>query len=460
MFVGREKELEEIRDSLTKNDYQGIFIYGRRRVGKTELITQGLAGNNKRVLSFEFRKTTLIGNLNLFAPYVREFFNDQFVSFNSFDVLFDYLLMKSTQEEYVLVLDEFSFLLNEDFSIESSLAAAIDKYKTKSHIHLIVSGSYVGLMEKMINKESHSYGRFNHIIQLRPFDYYLSSMFYPNYSFEDKIMLYSVFGGVPYFNSLIDTSKTALENIFNLVIKADSICEHEINETVMGETSKVPLLNELLLSIIKGKQKYTDILSDFEAQGKGRPDYFIDKLIDMDFIVKKYPINKKNNKKKIRYFIKDNLVNFYYRYLFIAKNKESRRDPEFFYINFIKDDFINDYIPHKFEDISKEFLIRMNILGKIQPVFFDIGECYYDNQKEKINRQFDVVTEDKNGFISYECKYKNTPIDESDINEELFQTSNLPNISFYKLGFISKSGFSDNVNVKQYNCFSLNDFYS
>lgn len=459
MFIGREKEIKEINESLNKSDYQGIFIYGRRRIGKTELIAQGLNQTNKRILSFEFRKTTLSGNLKLFVPYVKEFFNDQYVSFSSFDALFDYLLFKSVDNEYVLVLDEFSFLLSEDFSIESSLAAAIDKYKSKSHIHLIISGSYVGLMEKMISKGSHSYGRFNHIILLRPFNYYESSMFYPNYSSEDKIMLYSVFGGIPYFNSLVDTNKTALENIFDLVIKADSICEYEINETVMAETTKIPVLNDLLLLIIKGKQKYSDILSDFESQGKGKPDYFIDKLIDMDFIEKKYSINEKNNKKKMRYYIKDNLIDFYYRYLFVAKNKELRRESEFYFNNFIKDNFLEHYIPHKFEEISKEFLLRMNILGKISPAFFDIGEYFYDNQKDGINRQLDIVTEDKKGFISYECKYKNTPINTKDINEEEYQTSNLPNIDFYKLGFISKSGFDENINIDKYICFTLDDFY-
>lgn len=459
MFIGREKEVKEIKESLTKNDYQGIFIYGRRRIGKTELIAQGLSEAKQRILSFEFRKTTLSGNLNLFAPFVKDFFNDPYASFDSFDSLFDYLFAKSINEEYILVLDEFSFLLSEDFSIESSLAVAIDRYKSKSHIHLIISGSYVGLMEKMISKDSHSYGRFNHIILLRPFDYYMSSMFYPNYSLEDKIMLYSVFGGVPYFNSLIDTNKGALENIFDLVIKADSICEHEISETVMAETSKVPMLNELLLSIIRGKQKYTDISSLFESQGKSRPDYFLEKLIDMDFIVKKTPINEKSNKKKIRYCIKDNLIDFYYRYLFIAKNKELRREPEFFYNSFIKDDFLEKYIPQKFESIAKDFLLRMNVKGKINPVFFDIGEYYYDNPKEGVNRQLDIVTEDKNGFISYECKYTNSAINISDINEEIFQTSNLPNIKFYKLGFISKNGFTSDVDKGKYNTFALDEFY-
>lgn len=459
MFIGRERELKEIKESLGKHNYQGVFVYGRRRIGKTELITQGLIDCEYKILSFEFRKTTLFSNLNLFLPYVRLFFNNQHLSFDNSDSLFDYLLEQSTKEEYVLVLDEFSFLLNEDFSIESSLAAAIDKYKTKSKLHLIVSGSYVGLMEKMIDKNSHSYGRFNHLISLKPFDYYDSAKFYPNYPLEDKIMLYSVFGGIPYFNSLIDTDKTALENIFDLIIKADSICEHIINEIVIEETTKTPLLNSLLLSIISGKQKYSDINADFISQSQSKPDYFIEKLLDMDFIEKRFPINDGNNKKRIRYVVKDNLINFYYRYLFVAKNKELRKEPKFYFDNFVKDDFYNKYLPSKFEEISKEFLIRMNFKNRINPVFITIGEYFYNNSKTGINRQFDVVTKDKNGYISYECKYSNYTINQSVINEEEYQTSNLPDISFYKLGFIAKKGFDKSVNKDKYNLFVLSDFY-
>jgi len=459
MFIGRENELKEIRELLGNHDYQGIFIYGRRRVGKTELIAQALSDTPYRQLSFEFRKTTLIGNLNLFVPYVKRFFNDEYVAFDSFDSLFDYLLSKSVDEEYVLVMDEFSFLLNEDFSVESSLAAAIDKYKSKSKIHLLISGSHVGLMEKMISKNAHSYGRFNHIIPLRPFDYYTSSLFYPNYSAEDKIMLYSVFGGVPYFNSLIDTSKSALENILDLFVKEDSICEREVNDIIIAETSKMPLMNELLLALVRGKHKYKDIESVFLSQGYGRPDYLLDKLIDMDFIDKRYPINDEGNKKRTRYCIKDHLIDFYYRYLFIAQTRALRRNPEFYFNHFIKEDFFHDYIPHKFEDISKEFLIRMNLLEKINPPFIKLGEYYFDNPKMKINRQFDIVTMDQKGYIAYECKYRNSPIDQGDINEEISQTMNLPDICFYRLGFISKSGYTDTVERQLYNTFTLDDFY-
>ena len=85
-----------------------------------------------RMLLFEFRKVTLQGNLKLFIPHVLDFFGDPYVNFDSFDALFDYLLMKSETEEYVLVLDEFSFLLSEDFSIESSPATSLMNANTKT----------------------------------------------------------------------------------------------------------------------------------------------------------------------------------------------------------------------------------------------------------------------------------------------------------------------------------------
>ena len=96
----------------------------------------------------------------------------------------------------------------------------------------------------------------------------------------------------------------------------------------------------------------------------------------------------------------------------------------------------------------------------IAPPIFDIGECYYDNQKKGINRQFDVVTEDENGFVSYECKYRNAPVNRRDVAEEEKQTSNLPNIRFYKLGFISKNGFAEGIEADKYNLFRLSDFYA
>ena len=314
------------------------------------------------------------------------------------------------------------------------------------------------MMTKMIEYGSHSYGRFNHILSIRPFDYYLSSFFYPNYSDEDKIKMFSVFGGVPYFNSFINPNKSADENIINLLVKKDSILEHEIVEMIFAETNKINLLNDLIGIIGSGTTKYRNIVSKLNQYNGSRPDYLLNKLIDMNIIRKVTPINDKNNNKKMYYQFEDNLIHFYYKYIFNNPFSINRTDANFFYQKFIKEDFEKEYIPKKFERISMDYLLKCNFKGILKETIMDIGTYSFDDSKNKINREFDVVTKDSKGYISYECKFTNCPITNKIIEEEIRQTQNL-DIHFYKLGFISKSGFAADVDKEKYNCFNLNDFY-
>ena len=106
-----------------------------------------------------------------------------------------------------------------------------------------------------------------------------------------------------------------------------------------------------------------------------------------------------------------------------------------------------------------EYLFRANINFLINPIILKIGTYSFNDFKNKTNREFDVVTLDKNGYISYECKFTNSKINNKIVVEEEQQTKNL-NITFYKLGFISKNGFSDDVDAEKYSCISLSDFYN
>lgn len=458
MFIGRESEVKEIKDALNTNGFESIFLYGRRRVGKSEIIRQSTKDCTLPIVNFECKRASSKTNLENLTMVFSKIFSLPYLSFSSFDDFFEYCFKYSIDHEYVLIIDEFSFLLEDDFSIESALAVAIDKYKIDSKLKLIISGSYVTLMTRMIEYNSHCYGRFNHILLVRPFDYYTSSLFYPNFSDEDKIKCYSVFGGIAYFNSLIDVNKNADENIIDLVVKQDSILEHEINEMILSETNKINSLNDLITIIGTGISKYRDIVSKIKQNGESRPDYLLNKLVDMNIIRKATPINQKENAKKTSYVFEDNLIHFYYRYLFNNPYSINRRDKDFFYKHFIKDDFETSYIPKKFENIAKEFLLRMNFLGELDPILLDIGSYSFDDAKNKINREFDVVTLDKNGYVSFECKYTNELIGEKVIQEEENQVKDL-DINFYKLGFISKNGFASNVDKKKYQCYSLSDFY-
>ena len=458
MFIGRKKEIEKLKKLYSSSKFESVLIYGRRRVGKTLIIQESLKNSNDIVIHFECKNSSLNSNLFLLTKLFTEKLNLGNINFNTFGDFFEFAFTLSESKKFILIIDEFSFLLERDFSIESFLASSIDMHKEKSLMKLIISGSYVGLMQKMVEYGSHSFGRFNYIMYVKPFSYYESSYFYPNYSDNDKFIAYSVFGGLPYFNALIDDSISIIDNIKGLIIEHNSTLENEIKNTILEETSKISNFNDVIGLIARGKVKQSDLIATIKMNDKTDPKYLLNKMLDMEIIEKFVPINHKTNRKKTFYRFKDNFFAFYYRYIAFSPYSILRNDPDYFFDNYIYENFFKEYLPQKFEDLSREFLLRRYFKLRIEPPIMDIGTYFYDDKNKKLNRQFDVVTKDEKGYISYECKYSDRKIDKSIIKEEEEQTKNL-DIDFYKLGFISKVGFENDIDKSKYNCFSLSDFY-
>lgn len=152
----------------------------------------------------------------------------------------------------------------------------------------------------------------------------------------------------------------------------------------------------------------------------------------------------------------DNWQPFYYKYIYRYNSQFKVMGSNEFYNKYIKDDFEKEYVPKKFEDICKHFLIKKNKNNEIAPSFFKIGKYYYDLPKQKTNGEFDIVTEDEKGYIFYEVKLKKNKMKLSDVEKEILQV-NATSLNCYKYGFFSVEGFESDVkDVIKYN---LNDLY-
>ncbi len=115
-------------------------------------------------------------------------------------------------------------------------------------------------------------------------------------------------------------------------------------------------------------------------------------------------------------------------------------DPNVFYDKYIDKDFEEHHVPKKFEEVCRQYLIRQNKAGKIDPVIEKIGKYYYDDPKNKTNGEFDVVTLDENGYVFYEVKFRKKSISKTMINEEIEQVK-LTGLDCYKYVFFARSGF-------------------
>ena len=440
MFYGREAERKKLNTMFHSDGQKISLIYGRRRIGKSELIKQVLKGTDLKSIYYECKQTTEQNNVDSLSELIGEAFNFPKPAFENIENLLRFLFKSSEQKPLILVLDEYSYLRENVKGLDSILQSVIDSYKDTSKIKLIICGSYVDTMKALLAKQNPLYGRIDLTINLKPMDYYDSALFYSDFSDEDKVRLFSVFGGIPYYNRLIDAQKSVRENIIDLIASPGARLENEVSMYLNSEISKITNANEVFEALAKGFSRYKDLLNQSNVSSGPALVDILDKLIRMDVVAKEAPINDENNRKKSGYFISDNLSLFYYKYIFRNISRMNLMDSDIFYDKYIAADFETKYVPKIFENICRQYLIRKNRKGLMDEIFEKIGKYYYDDPIEKKNGEFDIVTLDDNGYIFYESKFRKDPITESMIQNEIRQVQQT-GLKCYKYGFFSKTGF-------------------
>ncbi|MCR5518137.1 MAG: ATP-binding protein [Lachnospiraceae bacterium] len=440
-FYGRNKELMKLSKLITADDMLMGLIYGRRRIGKSELVKQALKEAGITSIYYECKQVTEESNVQSLCDVLSDSLNLPRLGYTKVEETLEYIFNLSKNDNMVLVLDEYPYLRENVKGLDSILQAVIDRHREDSRLKLIILGSYVEVMKSLLEKSNPLYGRADLVINLKQMDYYEASLFYPNMTNEDKVRIYSVFGGVPYYNRLVDDKKSVRENIINLIASPGARLENEVSMYLNAEISKIVNANEVFEALSRGFSKYSDILSQSHVSSGPTLVDILDKLMKMEVVEKKAPINDENNKKKAGYYICDNLSLFYYRYIFKHTSQLNIMDSEVFYDKYIDKDFEEYYIPHRFEEVCTQYLIRQNRLGNIEPVIEKIGKYYYDDPKNKTNGEFDVVTQDERGYVFYEVKFRKKKISKEVIDNEINQVK-ATGFDCYKYVFFARAGFT------------------
>jgi len=457
MFVGRKDELNNLSKFFDSDKQENIIIYGRRRIGKSELIKEALKHSNKNFIFYQAKETTIEDNIKSLSKSISDFFNLGAIIFDSIESIFEFMF--SRNEDFIFVIDEYPYLVNLEKGLDSIVQKSIDNFKQNSRLKLVLLGSYIDIMAKLNHVDNPLNGRISSMMFINEMNYQEVSLFYPNVELETKVKYYSVFGGVPYYNALIDERKSFEENLTDIALNKNSPLSDYIEMTLSKELRKINNANSVFSTIARGVSKFNDILSNQgNSMSSSQLSHVLNDLIGMDLLKKTTPINESANSRKTYYQIKDNFVDFFYKYIYRNQTERLMMNINDFYHDFIKDDLFNKFIPKKFEDICAQYLIIKNKNRLINSPIHKIGKYWYDNPIEKVNGEFDLVSKDKEGYIVYEVKYTNEKINNSVINKLTKQLEKC-NVSYYNLGFFSKSGFDVNGS-NEYILIHLEEIYS
>lgn len=320
-FYNRTSELAMLRKNHLQSLKTACFqaIIGRRRIGKTMLITESLKGQ-KYLYLFISRK-----NENLLCA---EFQNDIermiglkiFGTINRFKDLFEQLLIFATKEHFTLVIDEFQEFDNVNPAIFSDIQNLWDQYNKRSKINFIVCGSVYSLMMKIFeNNNEPLFGRLTSKLYLQPFKVDVIKEilhdFNPHYKPEDLLCLYIISGGVAkYIEILMDANAFTKDLMLDMVTQMDSVFLSEGRDLLVTEFGReYGTYFSILQLIASGKTAQSEIDSIIE---KNTGAYLNNLDKDYSLIVKNKPVFSKPNSRKTRWSLKDNYLQFWFRFIY------------------------------------------------------------------------------------------------------------------------------------------------
>ena len=307
-FYGREKELQQLKTFFHSDRENLAVVYGRRRVGKSELLRASLCSDDIPFVFLQCRTTSLKSNVDDLMLLARSEFGLPDLKFDDVESAFKYIYAAMKDRRGILVLDEYPYLRELLPGFDSFIQYLVDENRGAG-LKLVLCGSYLDVMKGMLEYKSPLYGRAGLNLHVEPMDYFDSALFYPTFSDEDKVRLYSVFGGVPFYNAKIDGNLSVRENIIRLLTSKDAVLANEVSYLLMLEISKISNAERVFETIANGITKFTDILAKSGFSSSPALVDILKKLVEMGLLKKVTPINDENNRKKTCYKINDNLIN-------------------------------------------------------------------------------------------------------------------------------------------------------
>ena len=431
-FLGRDEEMDILEEAYDSPKSQFYPIYGRRRVGKTQLI-----------LEFASRHPSIyfLGKEGAEDIQIQEFVKVAAVAFQQpllevaaagitdwRTALSSVMSARPKGKKTILVLDEFQWITASSPILPSLLQELWDQeWKRSGDVFVILCGSYMGFMEReVLGEKSPLFGRRTGQILLQPFDYQEAALFHPSLSTQDHAETYFLCGGIPYYLEFFDPKRSIAQNIQQNFLSKSGPLYREPDFLLREELREVENYYAVLMSIASGSATSTEI-----AKKTGIPYrsiyYYLQNLIDLRYVRRRFPLtSRKPAARMVRFAINDPLLRFWFRFVYPNGSLITSMGPQQSYEQLIRPE-LPAYFGLCFEEMCKEALSPVYLDEKMNSPF-RVGEFW---SKEA---QIDLVglREDRRIDIG-ECKWGTVRSYKKIVTELLEKISRFPNPENYTI---------------------------
>jgi len=401
-FVGRTKELGLLEEQYLSSKSSFIPIYGRRRIGKSELILRFI--RTKPAIYFVAGRSTVRSQIQEFLRVAARKLKAPLLESVNVSNWKAALEMVSSQwdrdEKLVLAFDEFQWAAQAASDLTSTLQQLWDlEWRRSGKIMLILCGSFIGFMEReVLGRKSPLFGRRTAQILLKPFAYHEAAQFHPKYSLVDQARVYFICGGIPLYLRCFDQGRSVAMNIRENFLEEHAVLFHEAEFLLREELQGVESYYSILTTLSTAEPTVQAIARNTGIDVRNLP-YYLHQLVALGYVSKKYPLTgKKPTARSVRYFVSDPLLQFWFRFVKPNRSYIIQAGADRAYQDVVAPT-LDSFLGHRFEDLCREALPFLYDEEKVRAPY-QIGEFW---AKEC---QIDVVGYRDDGWTDLgECKW-------------------------------------------------------
>ena len=462
MFIGREAELRFLESRYQAQGGQLVVLYGRRRVGKTETLKQFC--KKKPHVFFACRECTDKLQLKNFSEKLlkEDLPAKKYVSqFSDWEQAFRSLLeLPYGDAKKLLVIDEFPYMCKGNASIPSVLQNLWDEVLKDENIMLVLCGSAMSFIEKELLAEKNPlYGRATGIYKMTEMGFYDAVRFFPHYSDRDKVLAYSVLGGIPHYLSQFNPKLSLEENIKQNILTKGCALYSEVDFLLRQELRETPIYNSLIEAVALGNTRLNDISQKSLVEDTSKTSIYLKNLIELGIIEREFSVDagtkERANTNRGTYKLTDNFFRFWYAFAFTNFSDLEAGDVDGVYA-YAVEPMLHAYAAFTFEDVCRQYVQELQKENALPFRYSKMGRwtgktTVRDSEKPGGMRvaetEIDIVAVSR-GLKEYligECKFKGKPFSYGEYLDTACKLAPQKEKADFYYALFSESGFDKKI---------------
>ncbi len=380
-FIERKDELNILDDLWRSSTSSLLILYGRRRVGKTRLLTHWLKQESGRGLYWVAEPSSQLSQLRSFSQALFNYTSPTMpapsdFTYANWEQALQQVALIGRSQKFAIFIDELGYLLDAQPSFAGILQNAWDHALKESNVMLAISGSQMSVIQNLFDYSGPLYGRSSAVIELPPLEFSATKSYFPELNAFERMNIYAIWGGIPAYWELLDPDAPLRENIRSLFLRSNMLMQQEpqllLQDFISDPHNYIGILHALAIGAVTRTR-----ISTLTGLPDGHMSKYLTVLRDTGFVNRFVPVTEDAARsRRGHYRITDPLLRFYYRFLPKHNSRLALGEQEEI-LTEIEADLPAYVAENSWVELCQEWLLKAGRIGDMPLRLSEVGGAWY-----------------------------------------------------------------------------------